>query len=375
MSLQLIRNIRKQVDKPMSLKSFSRKEGTRIVYEKKQSMTFDELFEIYPLKSEKNKKLFSKLQLTTMDMGKTEILRSAYTHGLLEEIFKNAPEDALTFFELAKKTVLMFKQTNVESSYQWYKKILTSFWLSHENCPQSLNFWAELKDPESSIRWALEKNGVTAYEQISKKIKEGLIAINDFEDKIIAWSFLGVMKNDDTNRYIKNDIPQVVEKCLNIDNLNHDKISSYITPKEINFICVSKMSKILDIEHFNIPHSGKGSFEESRLNLKELYEFFYFQDAMLKLRKSKEENDFKKNGFDGLPIEDIQSVWDKVSYENQLVNKYMSSFIQNNIDTLNTQNFPKETRLKFWQEVQIHWNQRKMHIDLENKEDKKLMKI
>ena len=131
-----------------------RNEGSRIAYGEGKSKTFDEIFEIHPLSSDKNKTYFKNMNLITQAWGAKKditILNSGYTLGLLKKIADNDVGDIATFYELAKLTVLRFTKDKVVNPESWFKKVCTMFWLSNSQASDSLNYWRELDSKQKNF--------------------------------------------------------------------------------------------------------------------------------------------------------------------------------------------------------------------------------
>ena len=145
--------------------------------------TFDEIFEIHPLLSQKNQTHFKNMNLITQKWGKKKeisILNSGYTLSLLKKIADNNVNDVATFYEVAKLSVLSFTKTKIVSPEVWFKKVSTMFWLSNQDASEKLNYWNDLdkKQQGNALQMSLELYGLKAYKNIASK-KLGIENINE----------------------------------------------------------------------------------------------------------------------------------------------------------------------------------------------------
>lgn len=330
-TLMLVRNLRRITDK-------------KIVYEKSVA-SFEKIFELNPLESDKNKKCFKSLQLTVQEWGDGSILmlNSAYTWGLLEKIAINSLKDVGIFYEVAQKTVLQFKGMNLESAHNWYKTALTAIWLAYpsENIKvdKKINFWSQLNDKqkENSQRMCIEKFGLKGYENLLIKSGKDIEKINNLDEKIVCWMIQGSVHFENAVQYKVSNFAEVINHKVknNAFKFDYEKITQLLDKRLLNFHEISYAKNIMDLSEIKIPVNSypnlKGYVLDTELkeqtNLRELFEVFHVQNLFHKFKKQ----DKNITGFDFRKYTEIKQLIEQIDFNNIFVVKSMEKFIANEI--------------------------------------------
>lgn len=206
-----------------------RKEEEKLLY-KNRSSSWKTVFKHHPLESQKNERFFKNIVHSVDKWGSSDILilRSAYTWEILLEISKNSLQDCLSFYELAKNTILYKKGILGENSTNWFKKALTAIYLSHSDASENLNFLSELntEQKEKSLALAFQFFGTNAIQNYDKL--KNHFNIDKFNEKLILWYW------DADSRDI-NLIDKVIDYLNQNMTINYDLnyIAEYFKPNNL----------------------------------------------------------------------------------------------------------------------------------------------
>jgi hypothetical protein len=335
------------------------KEGNRIAYGERGTKTFDEIFDIHPLLSDKNKVHFKNMNLITQEWGAKKditILNAGYTLGLLKKIADNDIGDVVTFYELAKLTVLRFTKEKVINPDAWFKKVSTMFWLSNPQASDKLNYWNELdsKQRDSVLQMSLELYGAPAYKNIETK----KLGIENLNEKMI---YLFLHSNIHLSSLINtklNKIEEVVHYNLNQNKpINYDILTSMIDTKNINpyviNMCINYPSN-LDLDKINVPVS---KMKESTvliidtakevIPLRDFYELINIQSWLLKKKNSFYDKEPKEviNDFSFTPYRTSQEIMSGYDRNNEFIHKSLIKFIEKQKSSCNEKTKKEEVDL------------------------------
>lgn len=341
------------------------KEGKRIAYGERGTKTFNEIFELHHLLSDKNKPHFEKINLITQEWGaykKITILNSGYTLYLLKKIADNDVNDVATFYELAKLTVLRFAKDKVVNPEAWFKKVSTMFWLSKPQASYKLNYWNELdhKQKDSALQMSLELYGAPAY----KNIEAQSLGVENLNEKMIH---LFLHSNIHLSSLIDaklNKIEEVVHYNLNQNKpINYDVLTSMIDTKNINpyviNMCINYPSN-LDWDKINVPVTKMKESkvliietEKEAIPLRDFYELVNIQAWLLKKKNSFYEKEQKEeiNDFSFTPYKTCLEILTRYDKGNEFVHKSLVSFINTQESLCNKET--KKDELDFWMAAKL----------------------
>lgn len=347
MSSQLIRNLQRKVNH-------------RIAYGQRGSKTFDEIFELHPLFSDKNKTHFKNMNLITQEWGAKKditILNAGYTLGLLKKIAENDVNDVVGFYDLAKITVLNFTKDNIINPHSWFKKISTMFWLSHSNANEKLNYWNELnnKQKEEALQIGLELYGEKAYKNIESKN----LGIENLNEKML---YLFLHSNIHLSQLIDaklNKIEEVIHYNLAQNhNINYEILSEMINIKSINpyvvNMCINYLSKIdwdkinLSVEKMKESKNLIIETDKDTVLLKDFYELVNIQAWLLKKKNSfyKKESSEEINDFSFTPYRTCLEILNKYDRNNSFIHQSLNKFIETQIT--NCDEKTKKEEIDLW---------------------------
>jgi len=356
----LTRNLRKEEEK-------------RILY-KNRASSWKTIFKHHPLESSKNVPIFEDMIHCVEHWGGKDdpivILRSAYTWDKLLDISKNSLQDCLTFYEVAKNTIIYKKGILDESSNKWFKRALTSIYLSKSNVPDSLNFLSELnhEHKEKVLSIAFQFFGVDALPQYEKLKNE--FNLQNFYEKLIFWYW-------DVSPKEKNLIDNVIEKVgeKNIINYDLEYIADKIKPKnlfkyqseEINKRFIPFSNIMVKTERYVVQHEKMYcviNTEKEITTLENIYNLLSCQ-YLIKLLEPKP---IKYPKVGDINKEDSFLDVSKFNSNIDIFNSYplieeskisMESFIELNKSKNDNQNY--------WNEVQSVFLSKVLAFDLDNK--------
>lgn len=341
------------------------KEGTRIAYGDRGTKTFDEIFELHPLLSQKNQTHFKNMNLIIQEWGKKKeisILNSGYTLSLLKKIADNNVNDVATFYELAKLTVLRFAKDKVVNPEAWFKKVSTMFWLSKPQASDKLNCWNELdhKQKDSALQMSLELYGTPAY----KNIEAQSLGIENLNEKMINLFLHSNIHLSGLINAKLNKIEEVVHYNLDQNKpINYDVLTSMIDTKNINpyviNMCINYPSK-LDWDKINVPVTKMKErkvliieTEKETIPLRDFYELINIQAWLLKKKNSFYEKEQKEevNDFSFTPYKTCLEILMRHDKGNEFVHKSLVSFINTQESLCNKET--KKDELDFWMAAKL----------------------
>lgn len=195
--------------------NIERKNNHVIVYDN-YITDWKEIFKIHPIKNNLNKELFymienSKryIEIYSKENEKIE-LNDLYTWNLLRKIAQNSYEDCVTFYEIGKKILKNKNEDKNEYVDKWFKKALTSIYLSKKQIPESLNYLNDLnnEDREEVLMTSFQYFGENSIDMYKKL--ENYFNISYFNEKLILnyWK-------------INNNSHNFIDRV--IDNLNPNR--------------------------------------------------------------------------------------------------------------------------------------------------------
>ena len=341
-----------------------RKEGTRIAYGERGTKTFDEIFELHPLLSDKNKPHFEKMNLITQEWGaykKITILNSGYTLGLLKKIADNDVNDVATFYEVAKLSVLRFTKTKIVSPDAWFKKVSTMFWLSNPEASEKLNYWNDLdkKQQGNALQMSLELYGLKAYKNIGSKN----LGIENINEKMISSFLHSTIHLSSLIDAKLNKIEEVVHYNLNQNKpINYDILTSMIDTKNINpyviNMCINYPSN-LDLNQLEIPITKMKESkvliidtEKEAIPLRDFYELINIQAWLIKKRNSfYKEAKGEVSDFSFTPYKTCLEILTRYDKGNEFVHKSLVKFINTQESLSNKET--KKDESDFWMTAKL----------------------
>lgn len=380
--LCLARNLRREKDK-------------KIVYDNRVS-SWSAIFKKHPLNSEKNESLFHDMAHCKEYWGGEKnsdsqlVLRTGYAWTVMQKIAENSLDDCVTFYDVAKHTMLNKEGILNNSIHNWFKKVISAIYLSKVGAPESLNFFSVLsqKDKEAAIALSFQTYGINAI-PVYEKIKEQ-INIEKVNEKLVLWYW-------EADGRTKNLLDQVIDelgksKTLKFDldyiaeNFKPNNLLKYqsleINQRFIPFSEVTVLTKRYEIKSekiFCIINQ-----ETEKIKLEVIFNLFCCQ-TLLKSGIGKKLISHAKAGTP-ISYSDPASFFGEVNYKspNEIFDafpiskearKSMQEFIDYNKNLIKSlKDFEKNYSLSYWSEVQSAYSTFILNEDLKSKNTKKILK-
>ncbi len=366
------------------VRNLKEREQEKLFY-KNRSSSWKTIFKHHPLESKKNEQLFMNMVHCIDNWGGKDdpivILRSGYTWDHLLEISSNSLQDCLTFYEIAKNTILYKKSLLDDSSNNWFKQALSAIYLSRENAPENLNFLSELKEDkkEKTLALAFQYFGVDVlpkYEKLKNQFNNEKI-----KEKLIFWYW-------DVAPKTSNLLDKVIDNLNSKDNKGYDLeyLANHLKPnnlfkkqsEEINKRFFKFNDLIVKTERY-VSKSEKVycviNEEVETTNLQNIYNLFCCQNLIKAL-----EPEIKKYP----KVEDLNKISMNTFLDTSKINSTLDIFNAYPIDTESKKsmeefielNKSKSKNENYWNEVQAVFLSKVLEMDLDkNNNIQKKLKI